>query len=311
MINRSAPKQNQSHPTNAVTNEDCRCAVLSHGVVGHVHDVANTLPRRYVMNFTHWDLGQQPKGAIVQVTLSGNAANVRLVDSSNLRAFKSGRRHTYYGGHATRSPVRLAVPRTGHWHVVIDFGGLKGRSKTNVQVLPGRLPALRQQPTPSLSQLRDSVAAINHDDDQLIQKEWDVFISHASEDKDEVVRPLAAALREHGLAVWYDEFELRIGDSLRRRIDQGIARSAFGVVVLSTSFFAKNWTQYELDGLVTRAVDGEQVLLPLWHKITKAEVRAQSPSLADKLGRSTSDFTLEEIAAEIAEVVREATDRAA
>ena len=121
--------------------------------------------------------------------------------------------------------------------------------------------------------------------------------------------PAGPTLQREGLRVWFDESELRIGDSVRRKIDQGIARSTSGVVVLSNSFFAENWTQYELDGLVTRAVDGEQVLLPLWHKITKAEVTAQSPSLADKLGRITSDFTLEEI--EIAGVVRDATDQAA
>ena len=177
------------------------------------------------------DLGKRPKGVIVQVTLSGNAANVRLLDSSNFSAYKSGRRHTSSGGHATRSPVRLAIPRSGHWHVAIDFGGYAGRAQANVRVLPGWLPALRQQSAPSLDQLRDSVAALNHDD-ELIPKEWDVFISHVSEDKDDVVRPLATALREQGLAIWYDEFELRIGDSLRRRIDQGIARSAFGVIVL-------------------------------------------------------------------------------
>lgn len=120
------------------------------------------------------------------------------------------------------------------------------------------------------------------------------------------MRPLANELRELGLRIWFDEFELRIGDSLRRKIDEGIAGSAFGVVVLSTAFFAKNWTQYELDGLVTRSVDGPQVLLPLWHRLTKAEVMAKSPSLADRLARSTTDSTLEEIAAEIAEVVRAA-----
>lgn len=81
--------------------------------------------------------------------------------------------------------------------------------------------------------------------------------------------------------------------------------------MLSTAFFARNWTQYELDGLVTRSVDGSQVLLPLWHRLTKAEVIAYSPSLADKLARSTGDSTLEEIAAEIAEVVSAATRAAA
>lgn len=263
------------------------------------------------MNFNYWDLGQQPAGAIVQVTLTGSSANVRLFDSSNYRSFKAGRRATGYGGHATRSPVRLKVPRSGRWYLVVDYGGMRGSGRAAVEVLPGRLPALRERSAPSLDQLRESVASINHDDAELIPKDWDVFISHASQDKDEIVRPLAIALRGQGLRVWYDESELRIGDSLRRKIDQGIAHSAFGVVVLSAAFFAKNWTQYELDGLVTRTVDGEQVLLPLWHKITKSEVMAQSPSLADKLARSTTDFTLDEIAAEIADIVREATDQVA
>src|SRR5262249_23791121 len=135
-------------------------------------------------------------------------------------------------------------------------------------------------------------------------REFDVFISHASEDKDEVVRPLAEALRQGGLDVWYDEFELRIGDSLRRKIDSGLARSRFGIVVLSQEFFRKGWPSYELDGLVTRAVSGEQLLLPIWHNITKKELIQYSPSLADKLARSTATHTIEEIAAEIIEVIQ-------
>jgi hypothetical protein len=142
------------------------------------------------------------------------------------------------------------------------------------------------------------------DEDEVTTGEYDVFISHATEDKDDIVRPLANALVTAGLRVWYDEFELRIGDSLRRKIDAGLARSRFGVVVLSHAFFAKNWPQYELDGLVTREMTGEQVILPLWHRITKSEVIAQSPSLADKLARNTADFTVEEIAQEISEVIR-------
>ena len=119
-------------------------------------------------------------------------------------------------------------------------------------------------------------------------------------------RPLAQALRKRGLEVWFDEFELKIGDSLRRKIDTGISRSRFGIVVLSPSFFAKGWPQYELDGLVTMSVTGAQVLLPLWHGISKDEVTRQSPSLADKVALRTADFTIEEIAAEITSVIRSA-----
>ena len=133
--------------------------------------------------------------------------------------------------------------------------------------------------------------------------QYDVFISHASEDKNEVVRPLAHALQGGGLSVWYDEFELRIGDSLRRSIDKGIGSSRFGVVVLSKSFFGKGWPEYELDGLVTRTVRNEQQLLPIWHNVTKNEVVSYSASLADKLARNTTTHTIEEIADEIIDMV--------
>ena len=134
-------------------------------------------------------------------------------------------------------------------------------------------------------------------------KEYDVFISHASEDKNEVVRPLANALKEKGLSVWYDEFELKIGDSLRRKIDQGLSKSRFGIVVISRAFIKKGWTNYELDGLMTKAVSGQQTLLPIWHDITKQEVIDYSPSLADKVARNTAQETVEEIADEIVEMI--------
>lgn len=97
--------------------------------------------------------------------------------------------------------------------------------------MPGALPAAKNQPLSSVPSLLHDVDG-NYDSGEL----YDVFISHASEDKDEVVRPLATALKNLGLRVWYDEFELKIGDSLRRKIDQGLSRSRFGVVVISRDF---------------------------------------------------------------------------
>lgn len=99
--------------------------------------------------------------------------------------------------------------------------------------------------------------------------------------------------------------EVKIGDSLRRKIDKGIAKSNFGVIVISRDFINKGWTNYELDGLITRAVNGEQTMLPIWHNITKRELIDYSPSLADKLARSTTDFTVEEIADEITDLICE------
>lgn len=75
--------------------------------------------------------------------------------------------------------------------------------------------------------------------------------------------------------------------------------------MISRDFINKGWTNYELDGLITRAVNGEQVMLPIWHNVTKREVIDYSPSLADKLARNTTDFTIEEIADEIADLIRE------
>lgn len=255
------------------------------------------------MQFQHYDLGHRNAGEIVEVTLSGNAANVRLMDSSNYSSFRSGRSHRYQGGLAKRSPVRLLVPRSGHWHVTVDLGGLRGQVRSGIQVLPGALPPLQERPLASVPSLVHEEPP-HADGISGTAKQYDVFISHASEDKDAIVRPLAHALREQGLQVWFDEFELRIGSSLRKTIDRGIANSRFGIIVLSKTFFSKGWPAYELDGLVTKAVSGEQVLLPIWHEVTKQEVVAYSPSIADKLARSTATRTVEEIAEEIARVIR-------
>ena len=112
---------------------------------------------------------------------------------------------------------------------------------------------------------------------------YDVFISHASEDKEEFVRPLAKALCAKNVAVWFDEFELKVGVSLRQSIDLGLSKSRFGIVVLSKAFFDKKWSQWELDGLVQREMSSsDPVLLPIWLDVSHADVLVFSPSLADK-----------------------------
>ena len=136
-------------------------------------------------------------------------------------------------------------------------------------------------------------------------KTYDLFICHASEDKDDFVRPLAEALQQLNVSVWYDEFQLKVGDSLRRSIDYGLANSRYGAVVLSSAFFAKNWPQYELDGLVAKEMRGAKVILPIWHKVSKDEVMSYSPSLADKVALNSSILSIDEIAKQLAEVVKD------
>lgn len=133
--------------------------------------------------------------------------------------------------------------------------------------------------------------------------EWDVFVSYASEDKEGFARPLAERLRVEGLRVWYDDFVLKIGDSLNRSIDAGLARSRFGVVIVSPSFLAKEWPRRELDGLVTREVDGTRVILPIWHNLQYDQLRARSPLLADRIAAKSSDG-LDRVVDRLLEVIR-------
>jgi hypothetical protein len=121
-----------------------------------------------------------------------------------------------------------------------------------------------------------------------LEKQWDVFISHAGEDKESFVRGLASALEKTGLRVWFDENTITVGDSLRRKIDEG-PQSRFGVVVLSPNFFAKSWPQQELDGLASREVSGVKVILPVWHNIDFDGVNARSPLMAGRFAAKSSD----------------------
>jgi hypothetical protein len=127
----------------------------------------------------------------------------------------------------------------------------------------------------------------------------DFSISHASEDYETVARPLADELKAQGFRVWLDAFELRLGDSLRAKIDEGLRGSRFGVVILSPAFFSKRWPLQELNGLAAREMSGgRKVILPIAHGMPHASVAQYSPLLADRLSAST-DRGIPAIAREI------------
>lgn len=137
-----------------------------------------------------------------------------------------------------------------------------------------------------------------------MNKEFDVFISHASPDKETFVRPLAAALQTLGVRVWYDEFSLELGDSISEQIDRGISGARFGIVVISAAFLSRNWTKHELRGLISRDVYQDVRILPIWHGVNMQEVSDFSPSLADKLAIDTSQVTAQDAAIRILRLVR-------
>jgi hypothetical protein len=132
---------------------------------------------------------------------------------------------------------------------------------------------------------------------------YDAFISHANEDKARIARPLARELGRLGFSVWFDEFSLKVGDSLRKNIDRGLRLSRYGIIILSTSFFAKNWPQYELNGLVSREIEGQKVILPVWHRVNKRQVERFSAPLSDKLAANTANSSIRQIALALADAM--------
>lgn len=134
--------------------------------------------------------------------------------------------------------------------------------------------------------------------------DWDVFISHASEDKEHLVRAIAHALSDFGVRVWYDEFSLKPGDSLRRSIDTGLAKSAVGLVVLSPHFIGKAWPERELDGLTALDLAGRSRIIPLWHQVDHAQILIFSPPLSDRIAIQSSGLGASELAIKLLAQIR-------
>ena len=134
-------------------------------------------------------------------------------------------------------------------------------------------------------------------------EEYDVFVSHATEDKESFCDEFSKILKEkYGLEVWYDSVSIQWGDNIRTEIDKGLKKSKFGVVILSRSYIKKYWTNYELEGLFQRESNGGKLILPIWHDITKKEVQDFSPSLAGKMAMNTAIMTADEIAEKLNEL---------
>ncbi len=130
---------------------------------------------------------------------------------------------------------------------------------------------------------------------------WDLFISHASEDKGTFVKPLVLELIKRNIKVWYDEFSLSPGSSLKESIEKGIRDSDFGVVVLSKKFFEKKWPKKELNAIFTKELIGDsERLIPIWHEIELEEVFTESPLIADIVALNNKHLHIEEIARELA-----------
>ena len=136
------------------------------------------------------------------------------------------------------------------------------------------------------------------------EEEYDVFVSHAWEDKETVAKPLADALIAKGAKVWLDKYAMQVGDSLRQSIDDGLVHSRYGIVVLSEIYFKKFWTGKELNGLFAKQEEGRKVILPVWHNVSKDTVKQYSPILADMVALKTADFTIDELAEQFIQLIQ-------
>ena len=135
--------------------------------------------------------------------------------------------------------------------------------------------------------------------------QYDVFVSHAWEDKESFADKFVKELNKLNLRVWYDTSQIKWGDSMRAKIDEGLKKSKFGVVVLSPDYIkeGKYWTKAELDGLFQLESVNGKTLLPVWHNLTKKEVMAYSPIIASLLAMTTASMTPSEIAEELAKLL--------
>lgn len=143
------------------------------------------------------------------------------------------------------------------------------------------------------------------------EPEYDVFVSHAWEDKADFVETFVQALKDREIKVWYDKSKIKWGDSMRARIDDGLRKSKFGVAILSPNYIAegKYWTKAELDGLFQMESINGKTLLPIWHNLTKKQVMDYSPILASKLAMTTATMTAEEIADELLDMLSSEEDK--
>lgn len=156
-----------------------------------------------------------------------------------------------------------------------------------------RILELQQQLATSITMPQQNIVA---SDD-----EYDVFVSHAWEDKEDFVDEFVSELRKQGLKVWYDTDKLKWGDSMREKIDKGLSKSRYGVVILSPNYISgqKYWTKTELNGLFQVETINGKTILPIWHNLTKKQVTEYSPIIADKKAMTTALMTPAEMASEL------------
>jgi len=132
---------------------------------------------------------------------------------------------------------------------------------------------------------------------------FDVFLSYSTADSKDFARELAQALKSRGISVWFDQEQIRVGDSTIAKIGEGVNASRYALVILSPRFLDSAWPALELKALLRREAEDQRRMLPVWHGVSHDDVMRHSPSLATKLALRSENETVEEIAVDVARIV--------
>ncbi len=127
--------------------------------------------------------------------------------------------------------------------------------------------------------------------------EYDVFISHANADKENLIDELNESLKRLGVKIFYDKEELEWGDNWKDRILNGTEKAEFAIIVISENFFDREWTERELSEFLNRQNrNGQKLILPILHNITVQQLKDKYPMVADIQAIDSSKYTCDQIA---------------
>lgn len=251
-------------------------AATSTGVIRAIVEELQSSPRKRMVFEAIYSGGNKPKDAKLLASKTG-LSEIAVLQLATPMAHKQYFEQVRHGG-------RVAFKKYPHInavkHSILSSAKIpKGKTRRKVQSAPVRKPSGSHTTQPS----------DRGNDTGRARFKRDVFVSHATEDKDFVTR-LAKALASAGIRVWYDTNSLRWGDDLRSSIDRGLANSRYGIVVFSKAFLkGKRWTEYELNGLFAKERYGRKVILPIWHKITRRDLAKYSPAFAGPRRKSFAE----------------------
>lgn len=244
----------------------------------------------------------------LNVTISKNASpstvssKMRQIDGYNSASQKAA-------AESAELQKKIAEKRTKRNDAYLKLQNEQAREKKKEQQVQKRMQQSYERKIAALEAERipKSVVPVGGIAGITDAPKYDVFVSHAWEDKETFVDEFVQALTDRGLSVWYDKTRLKWGDSMRAKIDEGLRCSRFGVAVLSPDYIkdGKYWTKTELDGLFQMESVNGKTILPIWHNLTKKQIMEYSPIIASKLAMTTATMTADEIANELVELLHD------